>query len=221
LNHGALIKALSYAWKDDDDPSQPVAEVFLSPPQAPFVSKKYDEKKISIPKNLSLALRRLRLPDHSFPLWVDSLCINQGNSNERTGQVGIMSKIYRQASEVIIWLGECQIEDELGEWLQGIFQRVVTQCAWYDDERSRHMAEAYLEGFAKLESSRPKAIRPKIDVFGAFCMMWLLSQGKRSTEISFYHSALANRFRTEWAAQVIQGLRAIMARNWVRLHPHF
>jgi len=38
-------------------------------------------------------------------LWVDALCINQGDNNERANQVKMMGKIYAQASKVIIWLG--------------------------------------------------------------------------------------------------------------------
>ena len=39
-------------------------------------------------------------------LWVDSICINQGDDNERSQQVRLMGQIYRKASTVLIWLGE-------------------------------------------------------------------------------------------------------------------
>lgn len=65
-------------------------------------------------KNLYEALRRLiRLHTHDrglisrIPLlWVDSLCIDQGNVSERNHQVRLMSQIYSQASFVLVWLGE-------------------------------------------------------------------------------------------------------------------
>lgn len=38
-------------------------------------------------------------------LWIDQLCIDQGNVAERNQQVGMMGAIYKHAAEVIIWLG--------------------------------------------------------------------------------------------------------------------
>lgn len=43
---------------------------------------------------------------HSIPLWIDALCINQADLEERTQQVLLMGKIYRQASRVLLWIGE-------------------------------------------------------------------------------------------------------------------
>ncbi|KAF1360622.1 hypothetical protein EJ07DRAFT_115421, partial [Lizonia empirigonia] len=37
--------------------------------------------------------------------WADSICINQGDVNERSSQVRLMNTIYRSAGMVIIWLG--------------------------------------------------------------------------------------------------------------------
>lgn len=39
-------------------------------------------------------------------LWIDQLCINQEDNNEKTHQVRKMSMIYRLAAETLIWLGE-------------------------------------------------------------------------------------------------------------------
>jgi hypothetical protein len=38
-------------------------------------------------------------------LWIDALCINQNDKNERSAQVSIMGDIYSSADEVIVWLG--------------------------------------------------------------------------------------------------------------------
>jgi hypothetical protein len=37
--------------------------------------------------------------------WIDAICIDQGNIYERNHQVKLMSKIYAQADEVLVWLG--------------------------------------------------------------------------------------------------------------------
>jgi hypothetical protein len=38
-------------------------------------------------------------------IWADALCINQSDDGEKTSQVGLMRDIYRDAKEVIAWLG--------------------------------------------------------------------------------------------------------------------
>ena len=39
-------------------------------------------------------------------IWIDQLCIDQDNLDERGRQVEMMAEIYRQAAEVSIWLGD-------------------------------------------------------------------------------------------------------------------
>jgi thiamine pyrophosphate-dependent acetolactate synthase large subunit-like protein len=39
-------------------------------------------------------------------LWVDAICINQHDNDEKGQQVQSMAKIYAKASRVIVWLGE-------------------------------------------------------------------------------------------------------------------
>ncbi|PQE26581.1 heterokaryon incompatibility -domain-containing protein [Rutstroemia sp. NJR-2017a BBW] len=68
-----------------------------------------------VPKNLEALLRKLRaLPDSrtGMKFWVDALCINQDNIEERNNQVKLMNSIYTQAFAVIVWLGEDLHESE-------------------------------------------------------------------------------------------------------------
>lgn len=53
-----------------------------------------------------MALKRLRLPSTSRLLWVDQLCVDQDNDDEKAQQIQIMGDIYRKAKRVVIWLGE-------------------------------------------------------------------------------------------------------------------
>ena len=57
-------------------------------------------------RNLHRALLRLRLKSESRTLWIDAVCIDQHNMAERSRQVAMMGRIYRQASCVNVWLGE-------------------------------------------------------------------------------------------------------------------
>jgi hypothetical protein len=64
-----------------------------------------DDKSILITPNCESALRHLRHARRVVTLWVDAICINQEDLIERAQQVSLMAAIYRQAHEVIIWLG--------------------------------------------------------------------------------------------------------------------
>ncbi|KAI9646929.1 hypothetical protein NHQ30_004929 [Ciborinia camelliae] len=83
-------EALSYVWGD--------ASI-----QRTIV---FNEIPFPVTQNLSIALHHLRLPDRPRRLWVDALCINQGDVQERNEQVGLMGEIYSLANPVLIWLGE-------------------------------------------------------------------------------------------------------------------
>ena len=45
-------------------------------------------------------------------LWVDAICIDQGNDNERNAQVSYMDQTYGNATCVSVWLGLVPIPDE-------------------------------------------------------------------------------------------------------------
>jgi hypothetical protein len=47
-------------------------------------------------------------------MWIDAVCIDQGNNEEKTQQVGIMKEIYRCATQVLIWLGKEAEADRAG-----------------------------------------------------------------------------------------------------------
>jgi hypothetical protein len=62
--------------------------------------------------NLKSALQCLRLENDDRLLWVDAICINQKDVLERNNQVGRMDEIYKQAVEVVAWLGTATDETD-------------------------------------------------------------------------------------------------------------
>lgn len=60
----------------------------------------------TVTKNLEIALRYLRFKDAPRTIWVDALCINQADLEERTAQVAFIQVVYTDASRVLVWLGE-------------------------------------------------------------------------------------------------------------------
>ncbi|ROW08912.1 hypothetical protein VMCG_02760 [Cytospora schulzeri] len=62
--------------------------------------------RLAVTKELSLALKYLRHGDGDRILWIDAMCIDQENHEERNHQVQMMARIYTGAKQACIWLGE-------------------------------------------------------------------------------------------------------------------
>ncbi|KAK4548492.1 hypothetical protein LTR36_009402 [Oleoguttula mirabilis] len=82
--------------------------------------------KLEVTRNLFQALRRLRNRRKSRTLWVDAICINQGDLDERSAQVAFMGDIYATARQCAIWLGEL---DESGDLHPSFHQRLMDSWA--------------------------------------------------------------------------------------------
>jgi len=60
---------------------------------------------INITTNLHDALASLRYQNRPRYLWVDALCINQTDNEEKSTQIPLMGEIYSSAQQVVVWLG--------------------------------------------------------------------------------------------------------------------
>jgi hypothetical protein len=75
-------------------------------------------KRLAITKNCSELLYSFRNPrrrdaNSKRRLWVDSICINQQDDDEKSAQVEMMQQIYQRSSQVLIWLGPATPESDL------------------------------------------------------------------------------------------------------------
>jgi hypothetical protein len=86
-------EALSYTWGDPVFPEQIYVGVDPASPSMP------------ITQNLYNALQHLRKSDESRILWIDALCINQSNVEEKGHQVAHMGQVFSNAEVVTVWLG--------------------------------------------------------------------------------------------------------------------
>jgi hypothetical protein len=57
-----------------------------------------------VTRNLESALRHLRHLKYKL-LWIDALCINQKDLNERESQIRYMKQIYTKSKQTLVWLG--------------------------------------------------------------------------------------------------------------------
>jgi hypothetical protein len=77
-----------------------------------------DGAPIQIPENAAAALRHVRRRAPSSKparVWIDTLCIDQEDTDEKAKQVQIMPLIYQEAARVCIWLG-ASMEFSVGSW---------------------------------------------------------------------------------------------------------
>lgn len=76
---------------------------------------------------LNRALCRLRYEEDSLRIWVDALCINQNDVEERNEHVKMMGRVYQGAERVRVWLGEeSGIEDGALRMLSIAGQRLAS-----------------------------------------------------------------------------------------------
>ncbi|KAI1262256.1 HET-domain-containing protein [Xylariaceae sp. FL1019] len=108
-------EAVSYVWGDPSDRK----------------SIGCNGKELKITVGLFIALSQLRLPSKKRRLWVDGICINQDDVDERGRQVRCMKAIYSNAARVLIWLGPEQHESDLGISVAHGLNRA---CRQYKDE---------------------------------------------------------------------------------------
>ncbi|KAH9208645.1 heterokaryon incompatibility protein-domain-containing protein, partial [Leptodontidium sp. 2 PMI_412] len=86
-------EALSYEWGSPERDH----EIFC------------EGKVLKVTSNLLAALKRSRPSGQPVQkprlLWIDALCINQEDIDERSEQVKLMTEIYRNVGRTLVWIG--------------------------------------------------------------------------------------------------------------------
>ncbi|KAG4435199.1 hypothetical protein IFR05_009307 [Cadophora sp. M221] len=67
-----------------------------------------DSQQLPVTDNLYAALLRLRRGDEKRTIWIDQLCIDQLNMEEKVVQIRLMRQIYSNCSQCFIWMDEFQ-----------------------------------------------------------------------------------------------------------------
>lgn len=104
LHHGDLgadpppqYETISYCWGDANKPETIIVNGI----------------KLPVPASAASALRCMRLPDSGREVWLDAICINQSNIEERSQQVTMMGDLYRNGIRNLIYLGEEDVEQAM------------------------------------------------------------------------------------------------------------
>jgi hypothetical protein len=96
LDEHPKFSALSYVWGIDASPE--------------YIN--CGNSKVKVTQSCYSALRHLMTLFGRLTIWVDAICINQANSEEKQHQLPLMGDIYTGAVQTYVWLGE---GDELSD----------------------------------------------------------------------------------------------------------
>ncbi|KAI1062748.1 hypothetical protein LB506_006316 [Fusarium annulatum] len=78
---------------------------------------------INITQSCYEALTSLRESCRPLTIWVDAICINQEDNNEKEQQIVLMGSVYTLAETVYVWLGDGNTEtDQAAEYIRLISQ---------------------------------------------------------------------------------------------------
>jgi hypothetical protein len=181
--------ALSYTWGGTDKTSTVT------------VNGKY----LDVTENLHSALQHLRSEDTDRVLWVDAICIDQGNERERGHQVQQMCRIYSQAEEVIVWLGQATEETNI---LMDSLQRLEEHSSM---QGHRHWDLAQWTTFWLLVRQDPD-VEPRkgLDMLLGkpwFRRVWILQEIANAKKASVWCGAKSVRARTFALAPSLIGVK--------------
>ncbi|KAF2110753.1 heterokaryon incompatibility protein-domain-containing protein [Lophiotrema nucula] len=147
--------ALSYGWGSEERPFEAVV-VGLKGKELGY---------IPLTKNLRDALCDLRetkeLGKNMF--WIDQICINQEDSNEKNTQVAMMRSIYQNANGVIVYLGAAV---DISQEERGL-KLLQTLWSYYKNDlpkvyHSSSLYDLYLKAF----KGEVKALLQKLEELG-------------------------------------------------------
>lgn len=114
LNDSPKFEALSYVWGTQDATEQIVL----------------DGKEFYVKPNVANALYELRRTFRRRDIWVDAICINQCDIDEKNTQVPLMATIYTSAARVVAMLGDATPEIELAvAWTERYIEKRLTKRA--------------------------------------------------------------------------------------------
>lgn len=166
-------------------------------------------------ENLHSALQRIRKSDQVIYVWVDAICINQDDEEEKGHQVKQMAAIYANAEEVLIWLGES--DDDI-EWLMDLVSFVAKfRVRLPPTEKDWHLLHSGMS--AKISMSHDYRLRTTKQEFGLhgilnrpwFHRAWILQ------EVAMARAAKIMCGKWICAAQVFAMMPALLQ---VHIRPH-
>jgi len=143
LSNAPKYEAISYVWGT----TSRSAEIICDGCSLPLTESLHD------------ALQRVRCESRGRLIWADQVCINQDDLHERNRQVMAMNEIYKNAQQVLVWLGcdEHRCAKDVVALLESLEARFrdnercgqltadqqEQQLHWFSDDLWRQLATLY------------------------------------------------------------------------------
>lgn len=131
-------EALSYVWGNPNT----IGSIFC------------DGTVVEVTVNLKAALKRLRHPFEEVPCWIDALCINQSDPDEKSNQVMLMGLIYSKALNVVIYLCEKDANSEATLTILGALRGASLDMSKTNEEIHDILNRCYYGGPRSRDSCR-------------------------------------------------------------------
>ena len=130
---------------------------------------------INVTPNLLSALVQLR-SKKSVTIWIDAICINQEDIDERSAQVRLMNMIYRGAKDVIVWIdpGTQSESSDGAPWVIELYSPALREGASRIVELPRYALEMFkATWFTRIWTLQEIAYARKITIiFGTREVEW-------------------------------------------------
>lgn len=146
LENAGDYQALSYEWQD----------------MYGTCTVAVGDDRILITRNLYAALEVLRSEKKTNKIWIDAVCVNQNDPEERSSQVEIMREIYAGASRVIAWIGPELDGTKLAFDMLARFCYLNVECL----EINSHLDAQHPSGSKLVFKTRPETGKMILAVLG-------------------------------------------------------
>lgn len=191
------FEALSYTWGE----LSVTTSIYL------------DSYEFPVTVNLESALRHLRSERFVRVVWIDAICLNQADDEEKASQIPLMNLIYQRAKSVVVWLGPSSHDSALAH------EYVCMVNEWVDPGRGAEIT--YADHFDKwpmhLFARLPLSLSEETRVFAFYRLLarpwwrraWIRQEISMSEGIDF-----------QWGHHRVSWVRMQVALHVARTNHH-
>ncbi|RDL40524.1 uncharacterized protein BP5553_00503 [Venustampulla echinocandica] len=197
-----------------DNPSSPpyvaVSYTWGTEPQKPHRIL-VNGRLLSTTQTVHELLRSKCMAEPDISLWIDAICINQDDNEEKSVQVTLMGEVYSNADRVRIWLGPSGENSGLAISFTETLCSILPEIETLDPERTMYYARKYQEGCSEWFALAKLLSRPW------FTRTWVVQEVALSTNADI----VCGDDTLSWnsLARAITGLGALGYGGMIALEP--
>lgn len=168
-NGDLSYEAISYAWGSSE-----LTEDLI-----------VDDSLLKITSSLATALRRFRWESRVRRLWADAVCINQRDAVEKSKQIPLMPRIYREASRVLVWLGSQRDHESV----QSSMRRLSSSLRGLDSFRPRPNSKEFKPKLSAEHGNFASIIRRSLEnllQLPWFTRRWVIQEVALNPEVDLF-----------------------------------